>query len=147
MKFLVTLVFIAALYFCAESTTYPNHLTLKENVFDVHWYVNTTEDRFYFKVVANTTGWVGLAFTTYEGGEGMKDYDIALGGVRKENETYLKDYWSTSEVKPILDSSQDLMLTSAMESNGKTTIEFNRKADTGDAADTPLKMNNSIFLA
>jgi hypothetical protein len=46
------------------------------------------------------------------------------------------------ETKPTLDTKQSLTETSAMESNGKTTLEFNRKADTGDAEqDTPLKVS------
>lgn len=92
MKFIASFLLVAAFVFSAESISYSHRLTLKENVFDVHWHVNTTEDRFYFKVIANTTGWVGLAFTTNEGGEDMKNYDIALGGVRSNSEKYLKVY-------------------------------------------------------
>lgn len=90
MKFLVGCLVIATVVVSAECISYSHHMKLKEDVFDVHWFVNTTDDRFYFKVVANTTGWVGLAFTTTEGAEEMINYDIALGGVRNGNETYLK---------------------------------------------------------
>jgi hypothetical protein len=90
MKFFVSFLLLAVLFCGAESIVYPHHLTLKENVFDVYWYANTTDDRLYFKVVANTTGWAALGLTTNEGSAHMKNYDIALGGVRNGSMTYLK---------------------------------------------------------
>jgi hypothetical protein len=55
----------------------------------------------------------------------------------------IQDYWSPTLGRPTLDNSpqQNLDLTNATEANGFTTLEFNRKADTGDTAtDRPLKV-------
>lgn len=92
MKILVILTILAVLFLTTESREYEYHLTLKPNVFDVYWSVNTTNlhKTFYIKFVAKTTGWAALGWTKKPEGRNMLQYDIALGGVRNGNESYLK---------------------------------------------------------
>ncbi|KXJ13043.1 DBH-like monooxygenase protein 2-like [Exaiptasia diaphana] len=97
----------------------------------------------YFKYVAKTTGWAALGWSKTASGGQMIQYDIALGGVRNTNESYLKDYYSSTLGKPTYDDDvrQNLILTSATESGGFTTIEFNRETDTGDTGyDVPIQV-------
>ncbi|EDO35574.1 predicted protein [Nematostella vectensis] len=126
--------------------SYPHKLDMHDR-FSVHWFYNATESKFYFKVVANTTGWAGFAMTTNYQSPGMINYDIALGGMRG-NTSYLNDYWSSSKQKPELDTKQDLTLISAAESGGNTTLEFSRLADTGDTGrDVQIKNDTAIYMA
>ncbi|XP_031553187.1 uncharacterized protein LOC116290325 [Actinia tenebrosa] len=152
MKVLVIWLILAVLLLATESREYKHHLILKSNVFDVYWSVNTTDPifpRFYFKFVAKTTGWAALGWSQTASGRHMQQYDIALGGVRNGNESYIGDYYSSTPGKPDHDgpSLQSLVLTNATEADGYTTIEFNRAANTLDTAtDVPLKNGTKIWL-
>lgn len=53
-----------------------------------------------------------------------------------------QDYWSTTVSKPTRDRNQNLVLIRATESNGFTTVEFERDPETNDAAnDIQFKVN------
>ncbi|XP_032231382.1 DBH-like monooxygenase protein 1 [Nematostella vectensis] len=137
---------LAAVFPITSAMSYPHKLDMHDR-FSVHWFYNATESKFYFKVVANTTGWAGFAMTTNYQSPDMINYDIALGGMRG-NTSYLNDYWSPKIQKPELDTKQDLTLISAAESGGITTLEFSRLADTGDTDhDVQIKNNTAIYMA
>ena len=53
----------------------------------VYWTYNMSMDIVWFKLVAKTTGYVALGLAK-TGSSGMKDYDIAVGGV-KAGQSYL----------------------------------------------------------
>lgn len=80
-SFVVASFLLAVLLHVAESAEYNRHVTLKPGVFNVSWYYNATNTRFYFRIQANTTGWAALGLT-YGDGKDMKNLDIALGGVK-----------------------------------------------------------------
>ncbi|KAM7431418.1 hypothetical protein ABFA07_018020 [Porites harrisoni] len=76
----------------------------------------------------------------------MKDYDIALGGVASGN-NYLDDYWSTTTGKPSKDTN-NLVLTSASEAGGYTTVVFERDPETSDTAnDVQFKPGTDVKIA
>ncbi|KAK3715071.1 hypothetical protein QZH41_012127 [Actinostola sp. cb2023] len=146
MKLAIILSCLFVLFLGVESRSYPHHVTLKKDIFNVYWAYNATDQAFYFKVVAKTTGWVGFALTLEKGSANMANYDIALGGV-KNNVTYLKDYWVNGKTKPTLDTKQDVIPLSASEADGTTTLEYSRKADTQDPNNQDIKIkreNDSV---
>ena len=49
--------------------------------------------------------------------------------------SFFQDLYSTGKGHPPLDSKQDFTFINASEINGKTTLEFSRKRQTGDAKD------------
>ena len=53
----------------------------------VEWKYDKESDMLNFKVVGPTTGWLAFGFSFEK--TDMKNFDIALGGVRNNNETYL----------------------------------------------------------
>lgn len=65
-----------------ESVTYKNTLELQKGVCKVSWVYEVGMGAFYFKLEMKTTGWAALALTLEKGAEDMKNYDIALGGVK-----------------------------------------------------------------
>ncbi|CAH3014977.1 unnamed protein product, partial [Porites evermanni] len=99
-----------------------------------------------FIVKCKTTGWCAVAFTTGDG-SGMRDYDIALGGVVSGN-NYLDDYWSTSTGKPSKDSANNFVLITATEAGGYTTVVFERDPETNDTAnDVQFKPSTEVRIA
>ncbi|XP_020902429.1 uncharacterized protein LOC110240950 [Exaiptasia diaphana] len=151
MKTVTFLVILGLLCLSIDGMQYEHHLVLKSGVFDVYWTVNTSmiPNTVYFKYVAKTTGWAALGWSKTASGGQMIQYDIALGGVRNTNESYLKDYYSSTLGKPTYDDDvrQNLILTSATESGGFTTIEFNRETDTGDTGyDVPIQNGTKTWI-
>ena len=55
-----------------------------------------------------------------------------------------QDYYTNGYAQPPLDSSQDYKLISASEANGKTTLEFERKRDTGDKNDVQFTVSDKL---
>ena len=55
----------------------------------------------------------------------------------------LEDYWSTGLGRPPADGQQDFNRTSATEIDGKTVVEFYRKAKTGDDKDVQFEVRFS----
>ena len=51
-----------------------------------------TDKKLMFTMKCKTTGWCAVAFTTGDG-SGMRDYDIALGGVASNGNNYLYVRW------------------------------------------------------
>ena len=51
-----------------------------------------TDKKLMFTMKCKTTGWCAVAFTTGDG-SGMRDYDIALGGVSSNGNNYLYVRW------------------------------------------------------
>ncbi|XP_068580584.1 DBH-like monooxygenase protein 2 homolog [Cebidichthys violaceus] len=84
-----------------------------------------------FKLVVNTTGWVGLGFSS----DGkMNGSDIVKGGVGPGG-SYFGDYHGVGEVMPVLDEQQSYTLLSATESEGQTILTFQRSVHTCDVQD------------
>ncbi|KXJ14463.1 uncharacterized protein LOC110238839 [Exaiptasia diaphana] len=150
MNLALILGILAVLVLHAECRSYDRHLVLKDGIFNLYYSYNATNKMFYFKVVAKTTGWVALAMTHEKGAEGMKNYDIILGGVKgvNTNETYIGDYWSTTTAIPSYDNKQNVALKNAMEMDGNTTLEFSRLADTGDTSqDIKIEKGKAVYFA
>ncbi|XP_073241699.1 DBH-like monooxygenase protein 1 homolog isoform X1 [Porites lutea] len=105
-----------------------------------------SNNKLFFKLRCKTTGWCAVAFTTGDG-SGMKNYDIALGGVAS-NGNYLDDYWSTSTTKPSKESANNFVLTTASEADGYTTVQFERDPETSDTAnDVQFKPGTEVMIA
>ena len=68
----ICLMFITDVVHCNQETFGGGKFTLS-------WSYNASDERLYFKVVAETSGWVGLGFSDQN--EGMKNLDCVVGGV------------------------------------------------------------------
>ncbi|XP_075940786.1 DBH-like monooxygenase protein 2 homolog [Anarhichas minor] len=87
-----------------------------------------------FKLVVNTTGWVGLGFSS--DGE-MTGSDIVMGGVGPSG-SYFGDYHAVGDFMPVLDEQQSYTLLSLTESDGQTIMTFQRSIQTCDHEDSPI---------
>ncbi|XP_067947435.1 DBH-like monooxygenase protein 1 homolog [Watersipora subatra] len=106
----------------------PNWLVLdSHDKFNVSWTVEG--ETITFTVTCETTGWVGLGFSP---SGSMADADIIVAWVADDGSSYLLDMSATSNSLPIKDTSQDVRLISALEANGITRVQFQRKLDTCD---------------
>jgi hypothetical protein len=87
------------------------------------------EGRIFFQMEADTTGWVGVGFSN--SGSGHSQTDSFVGWVPDElmDPATLFDQFSVQRSQPIDDGKQNGDLTSAVERNGVTTINFNRPLD------------------
>ena len=56
-----------------------------------------------------------------------------------------QDRFATSHSKPTLDASQDYVLVSGQEANGRTIIKFKRQYKTKDSHDLPFEVTFSLI--
>ncbi|XP_067938987.1 DBH-like monooxygenase protein 1 [Watersipora subatra] len=107
---------------------FSNWLTLDPyDKFNVSW--TAEEDKITFEVTCKTTGWVGLGFSP---SGSMADADIIVAWAADDGTSHLLDMFATTNSLPTKDASQDVKLLSAVEANGVTTVQFERKLDTCD---------------
>lgn len=119
------------------------------------WGFDDHQGNITFKLVVNTTGWVGFGFSP---NGGMKGSDIVIGGIGptgsyftvrqyKKNCMFLvlqalkchvftlKDYHATGKSMPVVDQRQSYTLLSLEESDGQTTMTFKRPIQSCDDQD------------
>jgi len=97
MNCITILSVFAAFFLTVEAITYQHKLTLKQDYSEVSWTHDEVKDVFHFKVMVKTTGWAALALTAEQGGAEMKNYDIALGGVKQAtNSSNMTTYLNVS---------------------------------------------------
>ena len=84
--FVLLIALLPTSYAHGTETTYKDHQLTIGKV-DVEWKYNKDSDTLRFKVVGPTTGWLAFGFSYQK--KDMKNLDIALGGVRGGNESYL----------------------------------------------------------
>ncbi|CAH3117049.1 unnamed protein product [Porites lobata] len=126
------------------STPQPTGMTVSAgDDFMLTWMYSN--NKLMFTMKCKTTGWCAVAFTTGDG-SGMKNYDIALGGVASGT-NYLDDYWSKTTGKPSKDT-KNFVLTSASEAGGYTTVVFERDPETSDTDnDVQFKPGTDVKIA
>jgi hypothetical protein len=113
------------------------------------WTLN--EDSLDVKLVAKTTGWVGIGFNPDEP-ENMKAASFIIGFVRG-GKAEAADHYGT-ELKKHKDDEQiggksDFSNFSGSEENGQTELSFTVPLDSGDPMDKPISAqgDNTILLA
>ena len=93
------LCFLVLLYVApTEAVEYTHSLVLGDGSFNVSWAYKNILDRFYFKVRAKATGWIGFGVTKleFEGDKdgvlwsktGMDSLDVVVGGVYDNGTNY-----------------------------------------------------------
>ncbi|XP_070781695.1 DBH-like monooxygenase protein 2 homolog [Enoplosus armatus] len=95
------------------------------------WGFDDLQGNITFKLVVNTTGWVGFGFST---NGGMKGSDIVMGGLGPSG-SYFKDYHATGNSMPLVDEQQSYTLLSLTESEGQTIVTFERSIQSCDDQD------------
>lgn len=55
--------------------------------FRLQWTYNS--NTLFFNMTCKTTGWCAVGFTTSADGKGMKNYDIAVGGITSNHSQYI----------------------------------------------------------
>jgi hypothetical protein len=106
------------------------------------------QDSIDIKLVAPTTGWLGVGFNP-ETPENMKGANFIIGYV-KGGAAEAFDHYGTTKNKhkddAKLEGKTDLSNLSGTEQDGKTVLEFTIPLDSGDAKDTPLSREENIVL-
>ncbi|KAM3603176.1 uncharacterized protein V6R79_017748 [Siganus canaliculatus] len=101
------------------------------NLVCLKWGFENLQGNITFKLVVNTTGWVGFGFSP---NGGMKGSDIVMGGLGPSG-NYFKDYHATGNSMPVVDKQQSYTLLSLSESDGQTTMLFQRSIQSCDDQD------------
>ncbi len=125
---------------------YPQSKTFDKGNFELHWQV--LGENVFIAMKAKTNGWVslGIAPTVM-----MKDADMIIAWVEKNGETKLFDAFSTGEMGPHppdekLGGTNDISTFAGTELGEYTTIEFQRKLDTGDSYDRPFPRSGNLKI-
>ncbi|KAF1376611.1 hypothetical protein PFLUV_G00213270 [Perca fluviatilis] len=105
------------------------------------WGFDNPQGNITFKLVVNTTGWVGFGFSP---NGGMKGSDMVIGGVGPSG-IYFTDGYATGNSKPLVDEQQSYTLLSMTESDGQTIMTFWRSIQSCDRqdfhiTDKPIKL-------
>ncbi|KAM9353609.1 DBH-like monooxygenase protein 2 homolog [Symphorus nematophorus] len=95
------------------------------------WGFDNQQGKITFKLVVNTTGWVGFGFSP---NGGMQGSDIVMGGLGPQG-SYFTDYHATGNSKPLVDKQQSYTLLSMNESDGQTILTFQRSIQSCDEQD------------
>ncbi|XP_073349527.1 DBH-like monooxygenase protein 2 homolog [Pagrus major] len=95
------------------------------------WGFDDLQGTITFKFVVNTTGWVGFGFSP---NGGMQGADIVMGGLGSSG-SYFKDYHATGNTMPLEDMEQSYTLLSLSESDGQTSMTFQRAIVSCDQQD------------
>jgi hypothetical protein len=124
---------------------YSNQLSLALGNLVVYW--KNDQTYLYVALSAKTMSWVAIGF---DPSIGMKDADMIQGLVEEGKATVL-DLHSTGVYGPHpedeeLGGTDDIVSSGGKEENGFTTIEFNRRLDTGDKYDKPLSKGEVSFI-
>ena len=85
----LTLLSIALLAIEVNAVNYAS-VNSGDSKFELKWTYNNISDKLMFKMKCKGTGWCAVGFSTDPGnGGGMKNYDIAVGGVTSAGVKYL----------------------------------------------------------
>ena len=112
-----------------------------------HIFWSSTAETLRVAVQASTTGWVAVGF---QPGARMKNADIVFGMVENGQATVL-DSFSTGDFGPHnadvkQGGTDDLLVVAGAEIDSTTTIEFERKLDTGDPRDVVLERGTPVQI-
>lgn len=116
--------------------------------FQLQWAYHKDTGMFYFNMKCKATGWCGVGFANSKvnsDGKGMRNYDIAIGGKRGEDQ-YLWDYWSSGQSRPTVDVLKNVTLINATEMDGYTMVDFKRPANTGDPMDVSIMSDTEVWI-
>ncbi|XP_068433572.1 DBH-like monooxygenase protein 2 homolog [Clinocottus analis] len=106
------------------------------------WGFDNPQGTITFELVVNTTGWVGLGFSP---NGGMIGADIVIGGVGPDGR-YFADYHGKGKFMPVLDEQQSYTLLSLNESEGQTSMTFQRSILSCDFNDLPIDAQNMKLI-
>ncbi|XP_044233435.1 DBH-like monooxygenase protein 2 homolog [Thunnus albacares] len=95
------------------------------------WGFDKLQGNITFKLVVNTTGWVGFGLSP---NGGMKGSDIVMGGLGPSG-PYFTDRYATGDSMPVVDKEQSYTLLSLTESDGQTIMTFWRSIQSCDDQD------------
>ncbi len=129
-----------------QKDEYTQSKTYDNNNFELHWRVESPN--FFMAIRAKTKGWVSVGFSPTVM---MKDADMIIGWVESNNEVKIFDAFSTGDMGPHppdenLGGNNDIIAFGGTESGEWTTLEFQRKLDTGDKYDKVFPSSGNIKI-
>ncbi|XP_023125529.2 DBH-like monooxygenase protein 2 homolog [Amphiprion ocellaris] len=95
------------------------------------WGFDNLQGNITFQLVVNSTGWVGFGLSP---NGGMKGSDIIIGGLGPSG-SYFTDLHATGNSMPLVDDQQNYALLSMSETDGQTTMTFQRSIKACDDKD------------
>jgi len=122
---------------------YANQLNL--GTYRLFWI--STEDTIRMAMQSDAQGWVAVGF---QPGSMMKNADMVFGKMAA-GKAIVQDQYSTGNIGPHSadvnqDATDDLLSFAGERTEFTTTFEFERKLDTGDALDVPLKRDTAMQI-
>jgi hypothetical protein len=131
----------------ARSMTFFGPKTSGYSGGDLQIYWKNDAQFLYMAIAGNTTGWVSVGL---EPEEWMKNADMILGFV-DNGKAIVLDEFSTGNYGPHvpdvqLGGTNDILEFGGAEQNGRTTVEFKRKMDTGDKFDKAFTPGQKVSI-
>ncbi|KAJ8410221.1 hypothetical protein AAFF_G00202020 [Aldrovandia affinis] len=110
---------------------FTEHLGHDGNV-TLRWGFDRPQNEITFELTIKTRGWLGLGFSP---NGGMAGADIIIGGVAPNGSTYFSDRHAVGLSLPLVDKKQSCTLLSLNETDGQTTMKFQRPLQSCDDDD------------
>ncbi|KAG5279513.1 hypothetical protein AALO_G00078590 [Alosa alosa] len=105
-----------------------------EELVMLKWGFDDVQGNITFELCVNTTGWISFGLSP---NGGMNGADIVIGGVNSDG-YYFGDYHASGNERPVLDQKQSYSLLSLTETDGQTTMRFERSIKSCDTDDHPI---------
>ncbi|XP_071335319.1 DBH-like monooxygenase protein 2 homolog [Trachinotus anak] len=116
----------------ASDPTMPFMVYLdQDHLVCLKWGFDDLQGNIVFKLVVNTTGWIGFGMSP---NGGMKGSDMVIGGFGPSG-AYFSDRHATGNTMPLVDEQQSYTLLSLTESDGQTLMTFQRSIQACDDKD------------
>ncbi|XP_041660510.1 DBH-like monooxygenase protein 2 homolog [Cheilinus undulatus] len=135
MRSLLSLLYLGIFWTAGTRASDPNLPFMeyldKDHLVCLKWGFDNLQGDITFKLVVNTTGWVGIGFSP---NGGMQGADIVMGG-QGSSGSYFNDYYATGNSMPLVDKQQSYTLLSMDESNNQTLMTFKRPIQSCDDQD------------
>lgn len=138
----LTFLLLAAYVAMTGAQTYHSEELVAGGRFTLHWGV--TNASLEVKVVAATTGWIGVGFSP---NGGMPGSDIVMGWINGDGSVAFSDRHTKVNDVPSVDAKQNYELLELSEAGGKTTMRFRRAVASCDSDDAQLLGTARVIFA
>jgi hypothetical protein len=126
---------------------YPHSASFVGGDYQVYWQIQG--DIITLAMKCKTTGWVALGLSP---SIKMKDADMLIGWVTRDGQVQMVDAYSLSETganHPAdhqMGGTDDILAKAGSLQGGWTTLEFQRKLETGDSYDKPIPASGPLSI-
>ncbi|GAB6031628.1 hypothetical protein CHUAL_009388 [Chamberlinius hualienensis] len=124
---------------------YPSSCTVDDCEYRATWEFISSQDLILFTVSTNNSDkWTGIGFSD---DTKMPNTDAILGWVDESGRTFVMDVWINRYEPPTLDNIQNVENFKGSKKNGRVSLSFTRKRNTGDSQqDLAFTDSNCLYM-